>query len=149
VNTTQRLVVDCGNVIIVDNKVPGLLHNSFGGFNDNSMHVFNHLPTSGIKLMFTWSVFYFQDIKEFFHVLKKFQRLAKFQKLEDGQKLDKLALLLISFNKTSHHFINIIFTPTSPQMFILGMLTVSRHKILPHSESKMCNLALPPTSMLL
>jgi hypothetical protein len=147
VNITSKLVVDCGNFITVDSDVPGLLRNSFGGFNDNSMHVFNHLLAIGIKPM--WSVFYFQDIKELFHVLKICQRLTKFQKLEDGQILDELALLFISFTKTSHHFSNIIFTPTSPQMFILGMLTVSRHKILPHNESKTCNLALPPTSMLL
>jgi hypothetical protein len=82
--------------------------------------------------MFTWSVFYFQGIKEFFHVLKICQRLAKFQKLDDGQKLDELVFLFISFTKINHHFSNIIFTLSSPQMFILSMLTVCRHKILPH-----------------
>ncbi len=61
--------------------------------------------------MFTWSVLYFQDIKEHFDVLKICQRLAKFQKLEDGQKLDEFTLLFISFTKTNHHFSNIIFTP--------------------------------------
>ncbi len=96
-----------------------------------------------------WSVLYFQDIKELFHVLKICQRPTKFQKLEDGHKLDELAFFLISFTKTNHHFNNSIFTPTSPHMFILGMLNVSRHKILPHIESKMCNFALPATSMFL
>jgi hypothetical protein len=74
--------------------------------------------------------------------------LAKFQNLEDGQKLDELVRLLISFTKTNHHFNNIIFTLSNPQMFILSMLTISRHKILPHSESKACNLALPPSMLL-
>jgi hypothetical protein len=42
-NTTPKLIVDCGNFITINSKVPSLLHKSFGGFNDNLMHVFNHL----------------------------------------------------------------------------------------------------------
>jgi hypothetical protein len=51
-NNTPRLVVDFGNFIVATSKVLGLLHNSCGGLNDIPMHVFNHFPASGTKLMF-------------------------------------------------------------------------------------------------
>jgi hypothetical protein len=63
--------------------------------------------------------------------------------------LNELALLLISFTKTNHHFNNNILTHANPQSFILSMLTISKHKILPHSKSKTCNIAILPTCMLL
>jgi hypothetical protein len=113
-NIAPKLVVDCGNFIIVDSKVLGFLHNCFNGFNDNPMHVFNHLLAGGVIPMFTWSVFHLQDIKEFFHAFKIYQRPTKFQKQKDGHKLNELAFLLISFTRTSHHFNNNILTPTSP-----------------------------------
>jgi hypothetical protein len=51
-NTTPRLIVDCGDFIIVVSKVLNLLHNRSSGFNDNLMHVFNHLLASGVRVMF-------------------------------------------------------------------------------------------------
>jgi hypothetical protein len=71
-NTTPRLVVDYGNFIIVDDKGPSLLHNSFGGFNDNPMHAFNHLPGSEIKPMFTWSEFFTFKVPKNSFMLSKF-----------------------------------------------------------------------------
>jgi len=65
-NITPRLVVDCGNFITVDKKVPSLLHNSFGGFNDNLMHVFNHLPTSELGQCLCGVFFTFKISNNFF-----------------------------------------------------------------------------------
>jgi hypothetical protein len=63
--------------------------------------------------------------------------------------LNELAFLFINFTISKHHFNNSILTPTNPQSRILGMLIISRHKILPHNNSKTCNLAFPPTYMLI
>jgi hypothetical protein len=64
--------------ITVDSKLLGLLHNNSSEFNDNLMHVFNHLPTNGIRLVFTQSVLHLQDIKKLLHIFKICQKVAKF-----------------------------------------------------------------------
>ncbi len=103
---------------------------------------------SGVRPMSMQNVFHLQDIKAIFHVLKICQRLAKFQEPKVGHKLNELAFFFTSFTRTNHHFNNSIFTPASPQLLILGTLTINRHEILPHIKPKMCNLALPLTCML-
>jgi hypothetical protein len=135
--------------ITIECKLLGLLHNNSNEFNDNLMCAFSHLLANGIRLVFTQSVLHLQDIKKFLHILKICQRTTKFQELKDGHKLNELTLLFTSFTRISHHFNNSILAPTSPHLFILGTLTISRHKILPHCKSKTCNLTLPPTCMLL
>ncbi len=60
---TSRLIVNYNNFITIANNVPNLLHNNFGRFDDNPMHVFNHPLANGIKLMFMLSALHLQDIK--------------------------------------------------------------------------------------
>ncbi len=135
--------------IIADSKLFNFVHKNYSEFNDNLMHAFNLLPTNGIRLMFMRSVLHLQNIKKFLHIFKICHRLAKFQEPKDGHKLNELTLLFISYTRTNHHLSNSILTPTSPHSFILGMLIINRHKILPHNKSKTCNLTFLPTCMLL
>ncbi len=102
-----------------------------------------------IHLTFTQNVFHFQNIKKLFHAPKIYQRPTRFQETEYGHKLNELVVFLISSTITSHHFSSNILTLASPQPFILGMLTINKHNILPHNKSRMCNLALLPTCMFL
>jgi hypothetical protein len=67
---TPRLNVDCWNFIIIDNEIPDFLHNNFGQFDENLVHGFSHLLTSGIKPMFAQCAFHLQKLKHVFYAFE-------------------------------------------------------------------------------
>jgi len=117
-----QLVVNCNNFVTINNNTLGFFHCTFSGFNDNLLH--NHLLANGIKLVLARCVFHLQKLKELFHFLKIYQRLTKLQKQKNNNKLSEFVFIVYSGSINTHHLNNDVLTPTSPQLFVVGMLTI-------------------------
>jgi len=102
-HTTPRLIVNCWNFIIIDNEVLGFLHNNFDQFDENLVHGFNHLITSGIKLVFVQSVPHLQKLKHVFYAFKfvKGQPSFKSKMTRKWKNLQQFLIATILQSKTN------------------------------------------------
>jgi hypothetical protein len=124
-HTTPQLVVNCGNFIITNGNIPGCLHCSFNGSNDNLMDGFNHLPTSGIKLVLARCIFHLKRLKQLLHFFKIYERSTKLQDPKNSNKLNEFALIVYNNSPNTHHFSNGVSTPTSPQPLVFGIFVIN------------------------
>jgi hypothetical protein len=88
------------------------------------MHGFNHLPTSGIRLVLTRCVFHLERFKDLLHFFKIYERSTK---LQDPKNSNKLNLHLLSIvTSLTHTILAMVFRPplTHNHLFLACLLSI-------------------------